>query len=230
MAGVRVALIAAGAALRVSAGRSFRRAGEEFGAEPKILPVEDLDEAALATILAEPMLVIDAGTDGSDWRRLSDEERAEFVAALEGNELPVTPEPVSIDFNATEAVFVRAGVSTLAELTDRVETLISIEGAYHADQRHIFDQGFQSLGELIAAWEDDRAELTALKASAEQNSMADRQGGAPVEVAPLPAGGGEGQGAAGGDQSAAPADQSKETVPAGKAKPARKASAKPEGK
>ena len=219
--------------VRLSASRQpYMRAGIAIGARGvfTILERDDITAEQWLALLSDPVVQIALSDDeGQTWVSPSDEQRSDVTASVKRAVKPVSSQGVTLDFSATEAVFVKAGVSTIAELTDRVDQLLHTEAAYSAGQRMVLDQGFHSIADLVVSFQRGQEELAALKEAAEQNSTADRQGGAPAEVVPPPAGDGEGQGAAEGDKTAAPAEQVEKPVSAGKAKPARKTHTKPAG-
>lgn len=226
-----LAVMSAATLLRLSASRQpYIRGGIPIGARGVFttLTRDEVNVEQALALFADPIVQIAFSSDnGETWVSPTPEERELAIKELrEAVDLRSLSAPV---VPSLDALFAATGTESISDLAARVATLVSIEGAYHADQRHIFDQGFQSLGDLIAGWEDDRKELAALKAAADQNSMADRQGSAPAGDTTLTAGDGEGQGAAGGGQSAAPADQAAKPAPAEKPKAAKKTSTKPAG-
>lgn len=71
--------------LRVVARKeSFRRAGHQFGAEPVVIPMDQLDKRQLAAIVADPELVA-----------TELEVDAEEVEAVESSQAAATPKPAT---------------------------------------------------------------------------------------------------------------------------------------
>ena len=224
--------------VRLSASRQpYMRAGIAIGARGAftVLSRGDISPEQWLKLLSDPVVQIAiSDDDGETWTSPSDDERESAIASVATAVTPVPTseqkQPVNFDLGTAEIVFVRAGVSSLAELDVRLDQLLRIEADSRAAQQLIADQGFQSLDDLIVAWADDRGRLQALAEEVEQ-SKAGRQGDASAgETAPA-AGDGEGQGAAAVDQGAASAAEPEKSEFAGKAhKAARKGSATSEAK
>lgn len=215
--------------VRLSASRQpYMRAGIAIGARGvfTILERDKVNAEQWLALLSDPVVQVALSSDdGATWFSPTPEEREKAIASVKEAVTPLSS-PMLPDL---DAVFAATGTSSVTELDARIALLLEIEADQEAELLRIQELGFPSLSALIQAFAGNSSELASLKAAAEQNMTADRQGGAPAEVVPPPAGDGEGQGAAEGDKTAAPADQAEKSAPAGKAKPARKTHTKPAG-
>lgn len=135
--------------LRIASARApFLRAGLAW---PTATPIEvhitALDGERLLRLIREPVLTIQMMAEDGKFHALPDIDDAMTADQLQllidnfaADAPPVAVEPVSVD-------------------PAEIERLREVEEAWHADQRHLHDQGFQSLDALTSAWAADRAAI-----------------------------------------------------------------------
>lgn len=137
-------LLAGAAVFRLAASRQpYRRAGLAIAARGvfTIVPREQLDAEKVFALLMDPVVdMAIAAEEGGDWTVLSSDQRTAI---------------------AKEIAELTAPLGAPLEQVDpaEIERLRQIEEAWHADQRHLHDQGFQSLDALTSAWAADRAAI-----------------------------------------------------------------------
>lgn len=151
-----LALLGAAGFFRLAASRQpYRRAGIAIAARGvfTIVPREQLNGDQVITLLMDPVVDIAiAEVDADDWIVLAKAQREEAAKEIERLRPPVLP-------RSTEA--------ELAVDPAELERLRKVDAAWHADQCHLHDQGFQTLEALTDAWAKDRIVLRDLEAELE---------------------------------------------------------------
>ena len=153
--------------LRISSARSpYLRAGLAW---PTTAPVElhisVLDGERFLRLVKDPVLTI----------QMSDEDGKFALLPAIDDDLTVDVAQMMIDKLAEFAPAPDATEATDVPSPDEVKLLREIEAAWHADQRHLHDQGFQTLDALTSAWAVDRATTNAKDARIAELSTSGRR-------------------------------------------------------
>jgi hypothetical protein len=135
--------------LRIASARTpFRRAGLAW---PTAAPVEvhitELDGERLLRLIRDPVLTIQMSDENGKFQPLPPLDKDATAAQFQR----------TIDHYADDAppVAIPPVIADAAEL----ERLTQVDAAWHADQKLLHDQGFQTLDALTTAWAADRMAL-----------------------------------------------------------------------
>ena len=147
-----------------SARVPYLRAGLSWSERAPLEPhITDLDGVRLLALLADPVLTVSLeGDDGEvqPFPTVPDTATADDMQALIDRFAADAP-PVPVAVLTVDDIVALLEVEDAAALSDRLVQLIGTDVAWHADQRQLHDQGFQTLAALVSAWMEGQLAMTA---------------------------------------------------------------------
>lgn len=155
--------------LSITSGRSpYQRAGLSWPArEPVEIHVGLLDVDRLRQLLADPVLTVRINDGAGNYHLVptpSPDIADSYLQALIDADPVAEPSGAEADADADLRKLLDDTTVLLGAANAEIERLRQVEAAWQADQRHLFDQGYQTLDALTDAWAADRTALAAAQA------------------------------------------------------------------
>jgi hypothetical protein len=151
--------------LIIASGRvPYLRAGLAWSERVPLEPhITDLDGDRLLALLVDPVLTVSLEGDGGEvqpFPTVPDTATADDMQALIDRFAADAPAaPIAVLTIAD--IVALLDIEDAAALPDRLAQLLATSEAWHADQRHLHDQGFQTLDALTDVWMEGQLALTA---------------------------------------------------------------------